>query len=199
MLCFVRHDFPSQVSRLICTLQNLQLAREKFFERFARGEKQRPIELSSRVRPLIASTEYDSEFRRGTPSHSIVSCFVRVEGRFAMSERDYGGAIPSKVRWRNADLCPPYARNRGRGNALSGDHYCCHKGAEKGRERGNSDPVHRGGGGYLPSLSGRSIPCERRIIATLYRGTPPVFLYFDFNCRELARACHRLVISALFL
>lgn len=88
MLCFVRHDFPSQVSHLICTLQNLQLAREKF-SRDSRG-KQRPIELSSRVRPLIASAEYDSEFRWGTPSHSIVSCFVRVEGRFAMSERDCG-------------------------------------------------------------------------------------------------------------
>lgn len=25
-------------------------------------------------------------------------------------------------------------RTRGRGNALSGDHYCCHKGVEKGKE-----------------------------------------------------------------
>lgn len=58
---------------------NLRFTKFVIGFRDARERKQRPIELSSRVRPLIASVEYDSEFRQGTPSiqSSRASCELR--------------------------------------------------------------------------------------------------------------------------
>lgn len=84
--CFAfKAQFPSALASFSFNLYFAKFAigERKVFERFA---------ASDRI-ILEGSPSYrvcDSEFRWGTPSHSIVSCFVRVEGRFAMSERDYG-------------------------------------------------------------------------------------------------------------